>query len=60
MKYDKPRNPHGRPSSWRNGPTKNIRVPIALADTVLQIARDLDKKGMRVLEQNLECSKSTD
>lgn len=58
MKYDKPRNPHGRPSSWKLGPTKNIRVPVAIADTVLQIARELDKKGMEFLVQNLKNSKS--
>jgi len=60
MKYEKPRNPDGRPSSWNNNPTKSIRVPVALADTVLRIARDLDKKGTDILRQNLNHSKSTD
>jgi hypothetical protein len=32
--------------TWKNGKTKTIRVPIVLADEILKIARDLDKKGV--------------
>lgn len=34
----------GRPS-WRNGKTKPVRVPVALADKILEIARVLDEEG---------------
>ena len=34
----------GRPS-WKNGRTKPVRVPIALADKILEIARVLDEEG---------------
>lgn len=32
----------GKPS-WRNGKTKAVRVPVALADRILEIARVLDE-----------------
>lgn len=35
----------GRPS-WKNGKTKPVRVPIALADKILEIARILDEEGL--------------
>lgn len=59
MKYVKSRNPDGRPSQWRSGPTKTIRVPEAIADDVLRYAQELDKKGIEVLTQNLKRRKST-
>ncbi|MEG4070706.1 hypothetical protein QUA42_25770 [Microcoleus sp. Pol11C2] len=31
-------------AAWHSGPTRTIRVPIALADATLQYARQLDKK----------------
>ena len=33
----------GRPSSWRNQPTITIRVPKVFAETLLEIASELDK-----------------
>lgn len=33
----------GRPSSFRTGATQTIRVPVALADQVLEIAHKLDR-----------------
>ena len=39
----------GKPS-WRNGKTKPIRVPVALADKILEIARVLDEEGLGELE----------
>jgi hypothetical protein len=41
----------GRPSSWNNGPTQTIRVPITLAEQVMRYARELDKRGQNVLTQ---------
>lgn len=38
----------GTKSTWKNGKTKTIRVPVALADEILKIARSLDEK--RVIE----------
>jgi hypothetical protein len=35
----------GKPT-WRNGKTKTIRVPVALADAILAFARDLDEHGI--------------
>jgi hypothetical protein len=35
----------GRPYKWVHGPTKLIRVPIALANDILQYARDIDSQG---------------
>lgn len=32
----------GRKFKWKSGETRTIRVPIAIADTVLQIAQALD------------------
>lgn len=40
----------GRPS-WRNGRTKPIRVPIALAEKILEIARVLDERGFELSEE---------
>jgi hypothetical protein len=34
----------GRPS-WKNGKTKPVRVPVALAEKILEIARVLDEEG---------------
>lgn len=31
-------------AAWQSGPTRTIRVPIALADATLEYARQLDKK----------------
>jgi hypothetical protein len=31
-------------AAWQSGPTRTIRVPIALADAILDYARQLDKK----------------
>ncbi len=33
----------GRPSSWQNQPTITIRVPKVFAETLLEIASELDK-----------------
>lgn len=33
----------GGASTWNHGKTKTIRVPIALADQLLEVARDMDK-----------------
>ena len=33
-----------RPSQWKSGQTKNIRVPIVLADRLLAIAHELDNE----------------
>ena len=33
----------GAKGSWKSGPTKTIRVPEALADDVLELARQLDQ-----------------
>jgi hypothetical protein len=35
----------GRPS-WKNGKTKPVRVPVVLADKILEIARVLDEEGL--------------
>lgn len=35
----------GPKSNWKNGKTKTIRVPVSLADDILDIARQLDEKG---------------
>jgi hypothetical protein len=34
----------GPKSNWKNGKTKTIRVPISLADDILNIARRLDRQ----------------
>jgi hypothetical protein len=34
----------GPKSNWKNGKTKTIRVPISLADDILNIARRLDEQ----------------
>jgi len=31
--------------TWKNGRTKTIRVPIAIAEDVLKLARELDEAG---------------
>jgi DNA replicative helicase MCM subunit Mcm2 (Cdc46/Mcm family) len=33
-------------STWRSGKTKTIRVPVALAQEILDYARELDEKGI--------------
>ena len=35
----------GSKSTWTNGKTKTRRVPIAMAEEILRIARELDEKG---------------
>lgn len=47
-------NPNGNESSlvrfkpqWNNGITKTIRVPVALADKILEYARELDELPMQ-------------
>lgn len=35
----------GGKSTWKNGKTKTIRVPIALADEILKFAKELDDNG---------------
>lgn len=35
----------GAPFKWKHGRTKTIRVPVSLADEVMQYAKELDKKG---------------
>lgn len=54
QRYGKSRNPGGRPGKWKLGKTQNIRVPVALAEELLAVARIVDKRGNEVLEQNLE------
>lgn len=34
----------GKPT-WKHGRTKTIRVPIALADEIIKLARELDEEG---------------
>jgi len=41
----------GPDSSWRLGKTKAIRVPIALADQLLKLAREADSNGSLELVQ---------
>lgn len=41
----------GGRSTWKHGKTKTIRVPDALADKILQIARVLDEQGFYELEE---------
>jgi len=31
--------------TWKNGTTRTIRVPIAIAEKVLELARELDENG---------------
>jgi len=40
----------GPKSNWKNGKTKTIRVPISLADDILNIARRLD--GQQAVESS--------
>lgn len=47
----------GRKPSWKNGKTKNIKVPIVLAEDILKIARELDEKTI-VLSPSNESKKS--
>jgi hypothetical protein len=35
----------GSKPTWKNGKTKTIRVPIAIAEEVLRLAKELDDKG---------------
>ncbi|MBD0261325.1 MAG: hypothetical protein ICV85_16205 [Tolypothrix sp. T3-bin4] len=39
----------GRPSEWQNGPTCTIRVPEVFAQTLLKIAKELDKGFKEVI-----------
>lgn len=36
----------GSKPTWKNGKTKTIRVPIAIAEEVLELAKELDEKGV--------------
>lgn len=36
------RNGSGRPSKWRSGKCKAIKIPEAIADQVLEVARQID------------------
>jgi hypothetical protein len=54
MRYGESRNPEGRPSKWNLGRTKTIRVPEAIADDILQIARKLDNNDLQDTSQNLD------
>jgi len=47
-----PDNSHLFQSTWNNKETKVIRVPAALADTVLSVARHLDKGEPLLLVSN--------
>jgi hypothetical protein len=38
---------------WKHGETKTIRVPVALADEILDYAKSLDKVGQSVEKQDL-------
>ena len=38
--------PHQYSSTWNSGATKTIRVPVALADAVIEYARILDSGGL--------------
>lgn len=35
----------GSKPTWKNGKTKTIRVPIAIAEEILRLAKELDEKG---------------
>lgn len=35
----------GSKPTWKNGKTKTIRIPVAIADAVLALARELDEHG---------------
>lgn len=39
----------GRPSEWNHGPTRTIRIPSIFAETLLQIAKELDRGHEDVL-----------
>lgn len=52
--YGRSRNPNGRPSKWKLGKTKMIRVPVVLSEELLRVAHVIDKRGLRVLNQSLE------
>ena len=36
----------GSKPTWKNGKTKTIRVPIAIAEEILELAKELDDKGV--------------
>lgn len=46
------KNVGGRPPRWNLGKTQTIRVPIAIAEELLDIAERMDKRGSEVLIQN--------
>jgi hypothetical protein len=45
----------GRPPRWNLGKTRTIRVPVVIADELLEIAERMDKRGSEVLTQNPKC-----
>lgn len=44
----------GGKSTWRYGKTKTIRVPEALAERILEIAREIDEVGDQVTSKTLD------
>jgi hypothetical protein len=44
----------GPQPSWKSGRTQTIRVPVALADTLLKIARRLDENLSLDIEEIVE------
>lgn len=49
------KNVGGRPPRWNLGKTQTIRVPIAIAEELLDIAERMDKRGLGDLTQNPKC-----
>lgn len=46
------KNVGGRPPRWNLGKTQTIRVPVVIAEELLEIAERMDKRGPEVLTQN--------
>ena len=53
------RGSRGPAPKWNYGRTMTIRVPIAISDLILDIAKEIDKKGMENLTQVMERFKSS-
>jgi hypothetical protein len=45
-------------AAWQSGPTRTIRVPIALAEVTLEYARQLDQ-GIEPRDTKIQCDSST-